>query len=73
MAEFERCNLICSRKGIGFPQGGHHGRPGSFGKEEGTEPADVLYTALGEALEVLLIQNRTDNIEKAPCVLIIAG
>ena len=54
MAEFERCNLIRSRKGIGFPQGGHHGRPGSFGKEEGTEPADVFYTALDEALEVLL-------------------
>ena len=42
-AKSERCNLIRSGKGIGFPQGGHHGGPGSFGKEEGTEPADVFY------------------------------
>ena len=53
-AKSERCNLIRSGKGIGFPQGGHHSGPGSLDKEEGTEPADVFYTALGEALEVLL-------------------
>ena len=52
--QFERCNRIRSGKVIRIAQGGHHGRPGSFDKQEGMEPADVFYTALGEPLELFL-------------------
>ena len=45
---------MASGKVIGFLQGGHHGRPGSFDKKAGTEPADVFYAALSEPLEALL-------------------